>query len=352
MAQKITKLTDDQIARFGEWADQWIKVGLSTEPANFDKAVDAALRAYKLINRDKPIVILRMSSPYAATLGGFVAWAMLRELPQVESQVESQVWSQVGSQVESQVGSQVWSQVWSQVRSQVGSQVESQVGSQVGDSALNYRGGSLWSSGWVAYISFLRDVCGWSDPVLDRFSIDEDLAKSCGWVWWHENVLAISDRPAVINRDESGRLHCETGPSIAYRDGWSLWHWHGVSVPAQWIEDRANLSPNTVIRAENVEQRAAGAAIVGWPKMLSVLKSKTIDKHENPDIGELIELELPGLPEGGRFLKAECPRNGIIVEGVPRVSDIDGLPIETALAAQAWRIGDPQSEYQHPPRRT
>jgi len=31
---------------------------------------------------------------------------------------------------------------------------------------------------------------------------------------------------------------------------------------------------------------------------------------------------------------------------------IDNLPIETALHAQAWRIGDALSEYQHPPRRT
>jgi|GEM_PF-4967980 len=143
-----------------------------------------------------------------------------------------------------------------------------------------------------------------------------------------------------------------SGPSHLWRDGWVLYHWHGVKVPAHWIENRETLDPNEVIRAENVEQRAAGAAIIGWPRMLSVLKAKVINDSGNGDIGQLIELTLPGLPEPGRFLKAECPRNGIIVEGVPRISDIDGLPIDTALAAQAWRIGDPQSEYMHPPRRT
>ena len=86
--------------------------------------------------------------------------------------------------------------------------------------------------------------------------------------------------------------------------------------------------------------------------MLSVLKAKVIDDSGSPDIGQLIELALPGLDQPGRFLKAECPRNGIICEGVPRISDIDGLPIETALHAQAWRIGDPLSEYQHPLVRT
>jgi hypothetical protein len=299
---KITKLTPAQISRFSEWAKEWIDIGLSTEPADFGRAIAAALRAYELCNLKRPTVVLRMGSPYAAVLGGALAHELLRKyLTQVESQVgsqvrsqvrsqvgsqvgsqvrsqvgsqvESQVWSQVGSQVagrsqvwsqvqsqvgsqvESQVGSQVWSQVesqvesqvwsqvwsqvgsqvwsqvesqvWSQVQSQVGSQVRSQVGSQVGSEALNnsYHG-SLYAS-WGAYVSFFRDVVGWDDPVLERFRIDEDLIRSCGWVWWHENVLAVSDRPAFIERDEEGRLHCDSGPALLYRDGWALWRRHG-----------------------------------------------------------------------------------------------------------------------------
>lgn len=50
--------------------------------------------------------------------------------------------------------------------------------------------------------------------------------------------------------------------------------------------------------------------------------------------------------------ESALPRNGLICEGVPHVSDIDGLPIETAIAAQAWRIGDPASEFEIPPVRT
>jgi hypothetical protein len=195
-------------------------------------------------------------------------------------------------------------------------------------------------------------VCGWTNPSLEKFAVTETLVRSCGWTWWHENVLAISDRPSAVHRDEQNRLHCETGPAIAYRDGWSLYYWHGVSVPAEWIEQRATLDPARVLTAENVEQRAAGAAIIGWPKMVTKLKRKIIDGDPDTDMGALIELTMPGLREPGRFLQAKCPRNGIIVEGVPRVSDIDNLPINTVIAAQAWRVGDPQSEYEHPPLRT
>ena len=120
MPKKITKITPEQAARFGEWAKKWIDIGLTTEPADFDAATEAALKVYELCNLSKPMVVLRMGSPYAATLGGAIAGVALRKFadgisPQVGSQVGSQVWSQVEAQVESQVEAQVRSQVWSQV---------------------------------------------------------------------------------------------------------------------------------------------------------------------------------------------------------------------------------------------
>ncbi|HSV48341.1 MAG TPA: hypothetical protein VLJ58_21310 [Ramlibacter sp.] len=335
---RIDALTPEQAARFADWTKQWIEIGLSTEPADFDAATEAALRAYKLANLEKPMVVLRMGSPYGATLGGTIAWAMLRELG---AQVESQVWSQVRSQVESQVGSQVESQVWSQVRSQVESQVESQVwsqvesqvesqvGSQVGSAVNNDRGGAFWAS-WCAYVSFFRDVMGWKDPVLERFTIDEALTKSCGWVWWHENVLAISDRPTVIRRDDSGRLHGEKGPSIAYRDGWSLYHWHGVAVPEEWITRKA-ITPTEALHWPNVEQRRAACEILGWANILNELNAKVIDKDDDEEIGSLLEVNLPDSgPE--RFLSVRCGTGRRFALPVPR-------EVDTALAANAWTYG-------------
>lgn len=313
MSTRIDWLTPEQAARFEEWSKQWIEIGLSTAPADFDTATDAALRAYKLANLERPMVILRMSSPYGATLGGALALQLLRSM---------------GDKA-------VRDQVRDQLRNAPYNSIQTQ-----------------FDAGFAAWVTFFRDVCAWANPALEKFSVFEDLVKNCGWTWWHENVLAISDRPAVINRDTEGRLHCENGPSISYRDGWRLHHWHGTAVPAEWIENRANLDPAVVLKSKNVEQRAAGAAIVGWPKMVTKLKRKVIDGDPDTDMGALIELTLPGLREPGRFLQAKCPRNGIIVEGVPRISDIDNLPINTVIAAQAWRVGDPQSEYEHPPVRT
>ncbi len=207
-----------------------------------------------------------------------------------------------------------------------------------------------WDLSWMATTYFgarqigKDKVLSWSQPIMGAFM------AGCWLLFWTDEVLYWIAKP-LIRVDENRRPHAGTGPALEC-DIEDLYFWHGILVPESWIRSRDTLDPGEVIRAENVELRAAGAAIIGWPKMLSVLNATVIDKHENPEIGELIEMTLPGLSQPGRFLKARCPRNSTIVEGVPRISDIDGLPIDTALAAQAWRIGDPQNEYTIPPKRT
>jgi hypothetical protein len=362
--KRIDRLTPEQQARFGEWTKKWVDIGLSTEPADFDTATEAALKAYKLCNLDKPMVVLRMSSPYAATIGGALAWSMLRDMKvkkvgaqvgdQVGDQVWAQVWDQVGDQVRDQVWAQVWDQVGDQVRDQVGAQVRAQVWAQVGaqvrdqvgdqvgdqvwassfaaakDGYNNYGINNLWWSDFAAWVTYFRDVCGWENEVLEKFEITERLVKSCGWTWWHQNVLAISDRPSLINRDVNGRLHCENGPSIAYRDGWSLYHWHGVSIPKEWVTGSKPGAKDALTWA-NIEQRRAACEIVGWANVLAQLNARSIDLDNDPAVGELLEADIPDSGKE-RFLKVRCGTGREFVLPVPR-------EIETALQGNLWTYG-------------
>jgi hypothetical protein len=177
----------------------------------------------------------------------------------------------------------------------------------------------------------MRDVLGWSDPVLECFEIDEALAKSCGWVWWHENVLSISDRPRTLNRDDELRLHCETGPAIMYPDGWGLWCWHGTVIPQEWVESKESLNLQTALTWENIEQRRAACEILGWNLILDQLNARTIDKHPNAEIGDLVEVDLP---DSGRerFLRVKCGTGRDFAIPVP--PDMD-----TAHNANAWTYG-------------
>ena len=186
---------------------------------------------------------------------------------------------------------------------------------------------------------------GWSDPVLERLSeVDEALIESCGWVWWHQNVLVISDRPASISRDDQGSLHSETGPSIAYRDGWSLWHWHGVAVPSEWIIDKPSLDARTALSRPNIEQRRAACEIIGWDRILGELNAKTINRHKDPEVGELLEVELPDAGKE-RFLRVRCGTKRHFAIPVPPAT-------KTALEASAWVYGYDTASYKLPEIRT
>jgi hypothetical protein len=173
-------------------------------------------------------------------------------------------------------------------------------------------------------------VCGLEIELSKNLEINEALVTSCGWTWWHENVLAISDRPLHINRDAENRLHCETGSSIEYRDGWALYRWHGVSIPKEWVTGK----PPTAKEAltwQNIEQRRAAAEIVGWENILNELNATIIDKDDDPEVGTLLEADIP---DSGRerFIKVQCGTGRSFVLPVPPET-------KTALEGNLWTYG-------------
>lgn len=219
---------------------------------------------------------------------------------------------------------------------------------QLGDQKI-YDPHFLWGSQdlcWIAWARFAEHIGVKLEPrTAAHLDIMECISTQCEWWWPCEGVVIASERPTRIRWDEQRRLHCEDGPAVRYADGYSLYAWHRTRLPESWVEQRETIDPREILKERNVETRAAGAACIGWPRMLSALDYKVVDADPDPSHGELIEVRLDGLPEPGRFLKAECPRNGTIVEGVPR-------EISTVLAAQAWRVGLDPHEFSYPTVRT
>ena len=334
---KINKLTPEQEADLSATRDKWLDIGLSTAPIDREASKAAVAKMYECAGLPAPNIFIFLDSPRQGAIAAVLlkdsklgAQVRAQVWAQVRAQVRDQVWAQVGDQV----GAQVWDQVWDQVGDQVWAQVGDQVGAQVGQAAkdgINNDGASnIGWAGYAAWVSFFRDVCGWRGDTLSKFEISETLVKSCGWTWWHENVLAISDRPKTIKRDNEGRLHCENGPSIAYRDGWSMHHWHGVSIPPEWVTGKKP-SAKEALHWPNVEQRRAACEILGWQHILAELDAKVIDKDDDAQIGTLLEVNLPDSgPE--RFLSVRCGTGRQFALPVPR-------EVDTALAANAWTYG-------------
>ena len=87
-------------------------------------------------------------------------------------------------------------------------------------------------------------------------------------------------------------------------------------------------SANEALHWENLEQRRAACEIVGWKNILAELKAKVIDKDDDPEIGTLLECEIPD-SGNERFLQVKCGTGRDFVLHIPK-------NMKTALEAQAW----------------
>ena len=188
----------------------------------------------------------------------------------------------------------------------------------------------MWT-GWLSYLTAMRDVLGLKLEAHQNFAAWEDAGREGGFRVMHEKFCIVSDFPEILRMDDQHQPHCEDGPSHRWRDGWSLYHWHGVRVPAEWIEDRANLDPRIALTWENIEQRRVAAEIIGWDRVLEQVEATTVNEDEDPEIGTLLEVDLPDIGRE-RFLRVQCGTGRHFAIPVPP-------EMQTALEANAWTYG-------------
>jgi hypothetical protein len=193
-----------------------------------------------------------------------------------------------------------------------------------------YQGGNMWAP-WDCYLTAYRDILGLCLPEHVAYDAWEQCAIHGGFRVMHPEFCIVSDFPEIIKIDAQNRPHCETGPSHRWRDGWSLYHWHGTRIPGEWIEDRASLTPQMALTWTNIEQRRAACEILGWERILSALNARTIDKDGDPEIGELVEVEIPEIGRE-RFLRVRCGTGRQFALPVPP-------HVKTALEANSWTFG-------------
>jgi hypothetical protein len=198
-----------------------------------------------------------------------------------------------------------------------------------------YQGGNMWSA-YECYLTAFRDVLGLVLPEHEKYRAWEACAIEGGFRIVHEEFCIVSDRPEILKVDAENRPHCESGPSHRWRDGWSLFFWHGVSIPGEWVTG----NPPTAKEAltwPNIEQRRAACEIVGWAKLMEQLDARVIDSNENDEIGTLLEAQIP---DSGRerFLRVRCGTGRSFVLPVPP-------DMQSALQANAWTYGLDPAEF-------
>lgn len=143
---------------------------------------------------------------------------------------------------------------------------------------LRETGFTQHDSAWLAIFEFLETVCGvrpWDDKLAGLY----ECAKTCGWMIPYENICWMMERPAVLETDARGRLHCAIGPALAYPDGWSLFAWKGTVVPRWLIEQPQSITGYSIAREREPVLRRCMIDIMTPEKFIQ--RGHAIRHHED-----------------------------------------------------------------------
>ena len=245
-------------------------------------------------------------------------------------QLGDQLWGQLGGQISDQLRDHLWGHLWDQLWGQISDQLRDQLGGQ-----KIWNPNFLWGSQdlyWIVWGKFAEWIGVKLKPDTSRhLDIMDRIGRQCEWWWPFDNIVIASQRPTTCRFDGEGRLHREDGPAVEYADGYAMYAWRGLRIPGEWIADGPP-EPIAALNLKNVELRRIACEMRGWHNILPALpNAKLIDRHPNPQIGELWQGDLPD-HGAERFLKVQCGTGRTFAMPV-------GPTFQTALEANAATYG-------------
>ena len=163
---------------------KWIKIGLSTEPVDMPKAIEAVKKAYKFAGLDNPKIFL---GPFNNPVECAKAQIMLKRLPD-EVDVSSLKTIDI-PKGETFTIEELWENI---------------------DEQMN---GNM-SADWLSVYDYIHDLTDKQLPEIDGLI---QVAKECGWWTAYDKVVFIQQRPEEIHLNEKGQLHNDKGPAVKWR---------------------------------------------------------------------------------------------------------------------------------------
>ncbi|MGA6170638.1 DUF6745 domain-containing protein [Streptomyces sp. NPDC012600] len=263
--------------------NSWRDVAAATGAADRAAAEEGVRRAYRAAGLAEPGRIVWAQSPRAAV--GIVE-KLADAGRSVREEVRTRPWAEERRRMYDELGPAGWSALWSATGAQLwettaalAERIRSGV---VADLAPRPEDES------AVRLVLLDAVLGQHDAAWlaafdghgDRLTGLAEVARNAGWWWPYENAVVISERPRVLHRDEAGRLDHGEGPALAYGDGFALYAWRGMPVPAAFLEELASLTPHRIREEENAELRRVMLEYYGYDRYLTESGARPVHRDE------------------------------------------------------------------------
>ena len=275
---KLKRLSPEQKAGIEGHKKRWAQIRTSTAPANREEAERGIAAAYEAAGWSAPGQIVWCESPMQMA----ALWARTshdRSGPNLRAAVVDQVRSRSAFAIQRRVSSSVLATV-DELSSPAGEEtVGDTIREAVVRACLAVRPASPQTRRWLFWLSrrrpwlrlqdagyaprtstwlerqdYFRTVCGLTGET-DLLAGLLLIAAQAEWIIPHRHICWVSEPPQVLKTDERGRLHSASGPALQYRDGWAVYAWKGVEVPARVIERPGQITVADIDRAVDIHVR-------------------------------------------------------------------------------------------------
>ncbi|ALC26258.1 DUF6745 domain-containing protein [Streptomyces sp. CFMR 7] len=263
--------------------NSWRDVAAATGAADRAAAEEGVRRAYRLAGLAEPERIVWAESPRAAV----EAVEKLTDAGRsVREEVRTRPWAEERRRMYDELGPAGWSALWSATGAQLW-ETTAALAERIRSGVVADLAPRPSEEGAVRLV-LLDAVLGQHDAAWlatfdgrgDRLTGLAEVARNAGWWWPYERAVVISERPEVLHRDEAGRLDHGEGPALAYRDGFALYAWRGMPVPAAFLAELASLTPQRIREEENAELRRVMLEYYGYDRYLTESGAEPVHRDE------------------------------------------------------------------------
>ncbi|NYE44046.1 hypothetical protein HEB29_005057 [Streptomyces fulvorobeus] len=263
--------------------NSWRAVAAATGAADRPAAEEGVRLAYRGAGLDEPETIVWADSPRAAVEA---VEKLVGAGRSVRDEVRTRPWAEERRRIYDELGPAGWSALWSATGAQLW-ETTAALAERIRTGVVADLSESPQDESDVRLL-LLDAVLGQHDaPWLAAFDGRGDrltglaaVARNAGWWWPYERVAVISERPAVLHRDEAGRLDHGEGPALSYPDGFALHAWRGMPVPAEFLAELATLTPDRIRGEENAELRRVMLEYYGYDRYLAESGAQPVHHDE------------------------------------------------------------------------
>ncbi|MFE7711322.1 DUF6745 domain-containing protein [Streptomyces sp. NPDC057486] len=326
-----------------QYVDSWRAVAAATGAADRGAAEDGVRLAYRSAGLAEPEQIVWADSPKAAVE---VVEKLVDAGRSVRDEVRTRPWAEERRRMYDELGPAGWSSLWSATGAQLW-ETTAALAERIRTGVVAALAGSPEDESDVRLV-LLDAVLGQHDAAWlaafdgrgDRLDGLAEVARHAGWWWPYERAVVISERPETLHRDEAGRLDRGDGPALSYRDGFALYAWRGMPVPAEFLAELTTLTPQRIREEENAELRRVMLEFYGYDRYLTESGAQPVHHDET---GILWRIALDG------------DEDVVMVEVVNSTPEPDGThrtywlrvppSTRTAKGGVAWTFGLDEDAY-------